>query len=283
MGVSFPMFQPPRKNNFWNDINVGFYPITYAGEKLKYLGRIFEVEGGSRLDMAQKKEDLTVKDFIELSGSRAQTYLFLASLFYYDPIPQLTKSIRNKSILKGISPSGKGFKYLKKFVEEDAPKIKKLREELEVEHTALFVMGKLTKGRPYESFYLDKDRKIGAKVTINVDKFYKSAGVSFTDAQDEIADYIAIELEFMHHMCSREEEAWKAGDKEHALGYLKFQKDFLLDHLGKWVNPFCEDVLGETKLDFFKGACYILMDFIQIEKSEIRELVDQAEKIASNT
>jgi TorA maturation chaperone TorD len=228
--------------------------------------------------MVVKKEKMGVKSFEELSGSRAQTYLFLASLFYYDSLPALVKSIRKKSILNGLSPGGKGFKTLKKFVEDDAPKIRTLLDKLQVEHTALFVMGKLTKGRPYESFYLDKDKKIGARVTINVDKFYKSAGVKFTEAQDELADYIAIELEFMHHMCKREEEGWKEGDKPHAVGYLKFQRDFLTDHLGKWVNFFCEDTLEEARLDFFKAACLLVMEFMEIEKAEIRDLVDAAER-----
>ncbi len=229
--------------------------------------------------MVVKSEELSLKDFIELSSSRSQTYLFLASLFYYDSLPALKKSIRNKSILQGLPPSGKGFNLLKKFVEEDAPKRRRLLEDLQVEHTGLFVMGKLTKGRPYESFYLDRDRKIGARVTINVNKFYESAGIKFTKAQDEIADYIAIELEFMHHMCKREEEAWRGRDKKHAVGYLKFQRDFITEHLGKWIKPFTDDVLEETKLDFFKAACYLLVDFMDIEKAEIHELVDQAEKL----
>jgi TorA maturation chaperone TorD len=229
--------------------------------------------------MAVKKEERTVKDFLELAASRSDTYLFLASLFYYDSLPAIATSIRKKTILEGLSPGGKGFKARRKFVEVDAPKIKKLRDALEIEHTALFVMAKLTKGRPYESFYMDKDRKIGARVTINVDKFYKSAGVSFTSAQDEIADYIAIELEFMYHMCKREEEAWKRRDKEHAVGYLKFQRDFITEHLGKWVNPFCDDTLEEVKLDFFKAACYLLLEFMELEKADISELVESAEKI----
>ncbi len=228
--------------------------------------------------MVAKKDARTAKDFLELAGSRADTYLFIASLFYYDSLPAIAKSIRRKTILEGLSMGGKGSKTLRKFVEEDAPKIKKLRDALEIEHTALFVMGKLTKGRPYESFYMDKDRKIGARVTIDVDKFYKSAGVKFTSAQDEIADYIAIELEFMHHMCGREATAWREKDKSHALGYLKFQRDFLTQHLGRWIAPFTEDVLSEAKLDFFKAACYLLPEFIELEKAEIVDLVEEAEK-----
>lgn len=229
--------------------------------------------------MTRRNDKMTIKDFEELASSRAQTYLFLASLFYYDSLPALKRSIRNKSILKALSPAGTGFKLLKKFVEEDAPKMKRLLDDLQIEHTALFVMGKLSKGRPYESFYLDKDRKIGARVTINVDKFYKSAGIKFTDAQDETADYIAIELEFMHHMCKREEEAWNEQDNKHAVGYLKFQRDFIDNHLGKWYKPFCEDTIEESRFDFFKAACNLLIEFMDIEKAEIHELVDQAEKI----
>lgn len=232
--------------------------------------------------MAKPKEErLSAKDFIELAGERAEIYRFFAALYSYQPIKEIAKSIRDKSILNAISGGGKGFKLLKKYVLE-AQKIKKLKdlvEKLEVEHTALFVIPKFTEGRPYESFYLDSERKIGARVTIEVENFMKRAGVEFTDARDELADYIAIELEFMGFLCGKEEEAWKASDKELALTYLRFERDFLRDHLGKWIEQFCNDIVGEREANFFKGVAMITKDFVKIEYVDIIRLVEQAEKV----
>jgi len=229
--------------------------------------------------MAPKETVMTVDEFIELAESRAQTYIFLASLYYYDSLPMIAKLIKKKKLLEAVPSSGEGFKILKFFVEEEAPKSNDLLEDLQIEHTGLFVMAKTTKGRPYESFYLDKDRKIGARVTIDVDKLYNSMGISFTDAKDEIADYIAIELEFMHHMCSREAEAWREGDWESARALLNIEKEFITEHLGKWVKQFGEDVLEDAKLGFFKAAVHFLTEFMEIEKHDIVNLSSAAEKV----
>lgn len=232
--------------------------------------------------MAKTKEKaLDLKGFIELAGERAETYRFFAALYSYQPIEQIARAIRDKSILEALSGSGKGFKMIKEYV-ESAQKIKKLKdlvEELQVEHTSLFVIPKYTKGRPYESFYLDKERKIGARVTIEVENFMKRAGVEFTSARDEIADYIALELEFMAFLCGKEEEQWKAGDKDVALIYLNLERDFLKNHLGKWIEPFCDDVASEPTANFFKGIVMITKDFVKLEYVEIGDLLEDAKKI----
>lgn len=225
-----------------------------------------------------EEEKLTLQDFIELAQARSNTYKFLAALYSYEALGEIAKSIKNKSILSGLSSSGKSFKLMKKFVNE-APKYENLLEELQVAHTALFVMGKFTKGRPYESFYLDPEKKIGARVTINVEKFYKDVGAEFTEARDELADYIGIELEFMHHLCNKEAKAWEKSNKEHAVGYLRIEKTFLREHLGKWAGLFCDDFLEEAKLDFFKAVALITKEFIQMEKSEIDDLLEDAEEL----
>ncbi len=225
-----------------------------------------------------EEEELTLEDFIELAQTRSDTYRFLAALYSYEALKQITKSIKNKSILKGLSSEGKGFKMIRKFVDE-APKYSNLLEELQVAHTSLFVMGKYRDSRPYESFYLDPEKKIGARVTIDVEKFYEEVGVKFTALKDDLADYIGIELEFMHHLCNKEAEAWTASNKEHAIGYLQIENTFFGEHLGKWAGLYCEDMIKEARLDFFKGAAVITKDFVQIEKNEISDLLNMAEEI----
>jgi len=225
-----------------------------------------------------EEEELTIEDIIELAQTRSDTYRFLAALYSYEALKQIAKSIKNKSILSGLSSEGKGFKMIRNFVDEP-PKYKDLLEELQVAHTALFVLGKFRDSRPYEGFYLNPDKKIGARVTIDVEKFYGRVGVEFTAAKDELADYIGIELEFMHHLCNKEAEAWTSSNKEHAVGYLQIEKTFIEEHLGKWVGLYCDDMLKEARNDFFRGAAIITKDFTQIEKNEIGDLLSRAEQI----
>ncbi len=236
--------------------------------------------------MAKRKEKaLNLKEFIDLAGERAETYRFFAALYSYQPIEQIARAIRDKSILEGLSGSGKGFKLVKDYV-GDAQKIKKLKdlvEELQIEHTSLFVIPKYTVGRPYESFYLDREKKIGARVTIEVENFMKRAGVEFTQTRDEIADYIAMELEFMAFLCAKEEEQWKAGDKEVALIYLNIERDFLKNHMGKWIEPFCDDIYNEPSANFFKGVSLITKDFVKLEYVEIDALLEDAKKLKIKT
>ncbi|MEE8168604.1 MAG: molecular chaperone TorD family protein [Candidatus Hydrothermarchaeales archaeon] len=226
--------------------------------------------------MARAHRKRSIDEILELAESRAQTYKFLAALYSYEPLPTIAKSIKDKSFLDGISGDSKGFKLLKKFV-EDSQGNDNLLEDLEVEHTALFVIPKFVRGRPYESFYLDPEQKVGARITIAVSEFYKRAGAEFTSAIDELADYIAIELEFMHFLCTKEKEAWQASDKDKALGYLYFERIFLKEHLRRWYREFCDDIYKDATSDFFRGASKITREYLDIENKDIAGLVYSAE------
>ncbi len=228
--------------------------------------------------MARAHQRLSTDEILELVESRAQTYKFLAALYSYETLPAIAKSIKDKSFLDGLSGDSNGFKLLKNFVKE-AEKNNNLLEDLEVEHTALFVLPKFVRGRPYESFYLDPKQKVGAGITITVSEFYKKAGAEFTSNIDELADYIAIELEFMHFLCIKERDSWKASNKENAIGYLYFERNFLKEHLGKWYRQFCEDISKDATSDFFRGVTEITREYLDIENKDIVGLLDSVEDI----
>ncbi|MFQ5975982.1 MAG: hypothetical protein ACE5J5_06695 [Candidatus Hydrothermarchaeales archaeon] len=77
----------------------------------------------------------------------------------------------------------------------------------------------------------------------------------------------------------KEEEQWKAEDKEVAMIYLNIERDFLKTHLGKWIEPFYDDVYNEPSAKFFKGVVLVTKDFVKLEYVEIDDLLDDAEKI----
>lgn len=231
---------------------------------------------------------LKTEEMIELAKSRKEMYYFLTVAFTYQTIKDIVRMIKDKTLLAQLPDEGEGFKLLRKFVEEKSKQsAAKIQDELEIEHTGLFVVPN-KKFRPYESFYIKASTEglsgdlslVGGPITKQVEKIYKKVGAEFTKNNDEIADYIGLEFEFLHILCAKEEEAWQRGEKETALKCLQLEREFLQEHVAKWVSEFCDDLYEKAKLEFFKAIALITKEYIEIEKSEINEVIDNAEKIA---
>lgn len=227
----------------------------------------------------EKKEKI-VEEFKVLTDSRVQSYLFLSRLYNYHAIKNIAKMLKDKSFVNSIeSNSGEGFRLLRRYIKNVAENksYDELVEDLQVEHTGLFVMPKFVKGRPYESFYLDKEQKVGARVTINVERFYRSVGAEFSTI-DDLPDFIGIELEFMHFLCSKEKEAWDRGDIKQALNALRWEEAFIREHLGKWAIKYCRDFYKDATSDFFRAVSKLTEEFLNTEIKEIRGFIKKIEE-----
>lgn len=230
--------------------------------------------------MEKDKKEKLVEEFRALVNSRMQSYFFLSQLYNYYAIKDIAKMLKDGKFIKSIQENNsEGFKLMKKYIKEVAEKksYDELVEDLQVEHTGLFVMPKFVKGRPYESFYLDKEQKVGARVTINVEKFYRSVGAEFSTI-DDLPDFIGIELEFMHFLCSKEREAWERGDIKQALNALRWEEAFIREHLGKWAIKYCRDFYKDATSDFFRAVSKLTEEFLDMEVKEIRGLIKKIEK-----
>jgi anaerobic sulfite reductase subunit A len=83
-----------------------------------------------------------------------------------------------------------------------------------------------------------------------------------------------VELEFMQHVVLREGQAWEADDNEMALLCLKNEKKFVDEHLSRWIPDFCEKVINEAELLFYREMAALTKNFIEFEKEEINKYGD---------
>ena len=79
------------------------------------------------------------------------------------------------------------------------------QEQLSLAHAELFIGPFELIAPPYGSVYLEKNRQIMGDTTMGVLKSYQEAGLSVDEK--EPPDHIAIELEFMSFLSTREAEA----------------------------------------------------------------------------
>lgn len=121
---------------------------------------------------------------------------------------------------------------------------------------------------PYESVYR-KDRselEVGTVLgpsTLDTKRRYREAGLEISNRFKDLPDHIAVELEFMHYLCSKE---LQAEDPEEAEKFTRMQRAFLKLHLTSWIPAFTNNVTRSTTSSFYKKAAFVLKEFVDDEQ-----------------
>jgi len=210
------------------------------------------------------------------AGERERTYSFLASLCLKPPSDSLISMIKDGSILSVFQDNdegcGKGISSpygLSEFVRQ-ADNMDNLKDELEAEHTALFVLP--SDVLPHEAVYLDRDKRLGGRVTISVGQFYEKAGANIQEGCTQMPDHLGMELEFMSFLCKIERESWERTEIESLQKCVELQKAFLEEHLLKWGYQCCEKLIEKATYGFYKAVASFIMKFMKSEEEYIAEL-----------
>jgi len=149
-------------------------------------------------------------------------------------------------------------------------KLKCLAEE----YTYLFIGPGRIPAPPWESVYLSEKRLIFQEQTEEVRKEYQKYGLFFEKFRQEPADHIGLELDFMHHLNQVVMESLEKDDSEHfnqAQKALVTQKDFLSNHLLKWVPQFSQEILKSAETNFYRGFAKILDGFLKADYAHLSE------------
>jgi TorA maturation chaperone TorD len=203
------------------------------------------------------KQSIMIK--IEETIQRGDCFKLLAACFY-EPDKQLfleEKLTENlEHLLQQLSPEGVAA------ARKMQSSLKALEQEtLSVDHAVLFVGPFELTAAPYGSVYIEKKRTVMGESTVNVARFYQDAGVS-VDIK-EPPDHIAIELEFMYYLCSREAAFAKDGLSVESSLLREKQSAFFFGALMPWVVDFCEAIRQGTDNGFYLHLSTCLEQFLR--------------------
>ncbi len=54
---------------------------------------------------------------------------------------------------------------------------------------------------------------------------------------------------------------------------LKVEKKFLDEHLSKWVPPFCDKVIAQANVPFYREMAGVTKDFLDFDRQRMDELM----------
>lgn len=219
-------------------------------------------------------ENCGVNEIKTIIESRAFMYRFLARLYREEADQDLLNNINEIKFPfeETGGELGNGFRLLRDAVQgaDDEQAIL----DLAIEFTRLF-LGAVPDGAfPYESVYTSKKGLVMQEAQNEILAIYCQEGLERSDSFPEPEDHLALELEFMGHLCQRIEDALQENDHAAAKILLEKQKAFLEQHLNVWLDPFCKDVFRLGRIDFYKAAAMITRGYIQIDGDLIPHLLN---------
>lgn len=123
---------------------------------------------------------------------------------------------------------------------------------------------------PYESVYVDERRVDGSwgkrllmgPSAVDVKKFYEKAGFKLSGKNIELPDFAGTEIEFVATLLREEKKHLENADSEEAQGIKKLREEFLKLHLGRWIEPLCDEIFKKAESDFYKGIALLAKKII---------------------
>jgi len=168
-----------------------------------------------------------------------------------------------------------GFKQIADYASSlKSDELEKARLELAIEYAGLFLGVWRVPAHPSESAYFTGGQLIMQEPRDEVLKIYRSMGVDKGDQFKEPEDHIALELQFMAHVCEKANAALAKQDITEARECLGVQRDFLNDHLGKWVPKLSADILKSARREFYKAIAKITEGYVEMDKKVVAELIE---------
>ncbi|MFQ5854378.1 MAG: molecular chaperone [Anaerolineae bacterium] len=210
----------------------------------------------------------------EVAQARASVYRFLTRLYGGPPTAELLSAVAGLDFHKLLEAV---------FGEATQPFLDAVAagpdpEALRLEYDALFRVPGDWYLRPFESVYRGRqvvdgqvvDGTVWGRWTKEVQRLYALAGAELAGGAGELPDFIAVELDFMAFLCTREAEALAAGDGELARHFLALQKEFLVEHLSRWVDTLGDEMRAMARSGFYAGLAEMTQAFVSADCVQVQ-------------
>lgn len=147
-------------------------------------------------------------------------------------------------------------------------------DSLHWDYTRMFIGPDKLPAPLWESAYLNKDRLLFQEVTLNVRQAYLKYQFLPKYFRQEADDHLGLELDFMYQLSNQALECLKSQEYTRFSEVLRDQRDFLQEHLLKWVSDLADKILANAKLDFYPGMAEILKGYLALDFEALKELLD---------
>lgn len=197
---------------------------------------------------------------------RSNIYGLLSAVFREEPTEALIHELRGARLSGIFSDMGVELGETFSSISESV-----VAETLGLEFTRLFI-GPGSHVSAHESVFAEMDAGVSSlwgRKTVEVKNFIETAGLDYQPEFSGIPDHISVELEFMQKLTAWEAEKWTQQDRKSAEYSLTVQNLFLEQHLLCWLPQFCDAVMEEAELPFYRSMAELTRNYMEFESKGI--------------
>jgi TorA-specific chaperone len=231
------------------------------------------------------EERLSAKEVQKATATRGTLYRFLSRGFSLEvDEPFLEWVVKLQPVIEQLAEENddrdfvEGSRLLKRFVEKVKADFERDKgaflTDLAAEYASLFLNVGPRPVHLVESVYLGKNHLLYEEPYFDVIRIYRLYEFKKRASFREPEDHIAIELEFMAHLCDFTVKSIESGKLDYAAGYLDNQREFLESHICKWSPQLAEKLNGASKNPFYLSLGALLKGFVTVDGSLIPHLAD---------
>jgi putative dimethyl sulfoxide reductase chaperone len=228
-------------------------------------------------DKGRKQVD-SVSEYSALITNRENLYRFLVRIYKVEVDQALLDRMKAMCfpVECGEAELAEGYRILENYLQ--TPALDPLTD-LAVDYAKVFLGAGIVDEReaayPFESVYTSTQRMMMQDARDKVLAIYRAKGLDKAEALDYPEDHIALELEFMAHLCEEAKHAVAAQNWTAVEDCLQEQKDFLAQHLLNWVPEFCADIEKCAETEFYKAAGKITNGYLRLEQAILEDLATE--------
>ncbi|MDQ7850646.1 MAG: molecular chaperone TorD family protein [Armatimonadota bacterium] len=150
-------------------------------------------------------------------------------------------------------------------------------DALQADFSRLFVAGR-DGCAPNESHQLALEPAEATVLNAALEREYADEGVTLHPAAGELPDHAAVEMEFVAFLCDRERAAWRNRHGAEGRRLLLRQRQFLRQHLGRWIARFAREVRRADSRGWYGEVAGAAAAFIHHDQDLVDLLVRWTEE-----
>ena len=219
-----------------------------------------------------------IAEYAALISNREQLYRFLGRIYKREADQILFDQIKDMKFPAecGEGAMCAGYRMIEKYVRQ--PGHTPLTE-LAVDYARVFLgagIASAAAAYPYESVYTSPKRLMMQEARDQVLEVYHANGLRKVETFTEPEDHIALELEFMAHLCHETQQVLRNRDWPSISALLNAQLDFLTKHLLNWTPAFCADIEKYAATAFYQGIGTITKGYLGLEQAILADMITEA-------
>lgn len=208
------------------------------------------------------------EELIALGPARQTVYAFLSAAFSEAPSTEGLEALLDDAFLGSATVlfSNETLAPLRQSAAGDAAE---LQRQAHQEFINLFKVPGAQYVPPYESVFRDT-REVAGRQTkgllmgqsaVDVQKWYHLAALEISDEYKDLPDHICLELNYLAHLCGKEQEFTSGNERAKLRRAQEMQRDFLSAHVVSWIGDLRDKIHEKSRHAYFRAVSNMAVEF----------------------